>query len=60
MVGDGYGCKQGRLRVKKGRFFAASRAANEGIDYFLQIASTMRGEKIFEQFGNLAASKQTR
>ena len=36
---------------------AASAAANKGIDYFWQIASTMRGEKIFEQFGNLRLNK---
>ena len=42
---------------KRAFFFAASAAANKGIDYFWQIASTMRGEKIFDQFGNLRLNK---
>ena len=43
--------------MKKRRFFAFSAAANKGIDYFWQIASTIRGEKIFDQFGNLRLNK---
>ena len=40
--------------MKKGRVCAASAAANKGIDYFWQIASTMRGEKTCELFRKLA------
>ena len=45
---------QGRFtREKKGRFFAASPAANKGINYFWQIASTMRDKKTYELFRKL-------
>ena len=38
---------------------AASAAANKGIDYFWQIASTMRGEKTCELFRKLANGVDT-
>ena len=47
----------GRVRFQIPMALPASAAANKGIDYFWQIASTMRGEKIFDQFGNLRLNK---